>query len=176
LEAALHTPAPARRIDVLHALAKRGGAEVVPILRRVAAADQEQHVTQAAIEACARVGTPDAIDALIGLMADPARRDTCVQALAHLGEEQVALVAGGLAHPDAGVRRAVVEALARMKRPHASEHLVAALDDGEASVRLAATLALGQLGSRYAERRLVLLARSDPDLAVRRAAHTALQR
>jgi HEAT repeat protein len=175
LEELLHAPDPARRIEALRALSRRAGDEVVPILRRVAAGDREPDVAQAALEALAQVGTEEAVAALVALSADAARRAECIAALGHLGEPQVDWLARGLEDADAGVRGAVVEALARMKRPRASEHLRAALDDRDASVRLAAATALGQLGSRYAERQLAILARSDPDLAVRRAAHAALQ-
>jgi hypothetical protein len=63
-----------------------------------------------------------------------------------------------------------------MKLPRASEHVGAALGDRDAAVRLTAVRALHQLGSRLAERQLAALARTDPDVAVRRAAHAALRR
>jgi len=42
-------------------------------------------------------------------------------------------------------------------------------------VRLAVVTALGYLGNRSAERKLVILARTDPDPTVRRAAQKVLQ-
>jgi len=63
-----------------------------------------------------------------------------------------------------------------MKHHHASEYIGAALDDPEAVVRLAAAMALGRLGSQAAHRLLETLAQSDPDAAVRQAAHRALKR
>ncbi len=62
-----------------------------------------------------------------------------------------------------------------MKLPRASELVRGALGDPDPAVRLASARALGQLGSRHAERQLAQLAHSDPDLAVRRAAHAALR-
>ena len=80
------------------------------------------------------------------------------------------------AHSQPSVRRAVVDALGRMKQSIASEMLVKALDDEEASVRLTAVNALAYLGNRSAERKLVTVMRADPDTSVRRAAQKALRR
>jgi HEAT repeat protein len=122
------------------------------------------------------VGDQLAIAALVALAADPARREACIMAMAHGGEDRIGWIARGLAHTDPCIRAAVVEALARMKRPRASEYVQSALNDPAPAVRAAAARALGQLGSRQAERQLVALAHSDPDLAVRHAAYAALQR
>jgi HEAT repeat protein len=72
-------------------------------------------------------------------------------------------------------RPALVAALARID--HAQIDSVArGLAHPEAPVRLAAATALGRLGSPSARRLLEALAELDPDHAVRRAAHTALER
>jgi HEAT repeat protein len=176
LLAALRSPQPERQLDAVRALAERGGAGAAGALQWVATADANEEVARAAIEALARLATPEAIAALVSLTANEARREACIAALAQVGEEHAEQVAHGLSHPQPAVRRAVVEALARMKRPYASELLATALDDPEGSVRLAAVQALDRLGSRRAERQLATLAHSDPDLAVRRAAQLALQR
>jgi HEAT repeat protein len=174
LQAALRADEPARRIAALRALAQRGGAAAVePLLR--AAADDDAQVAQVAIEALAQVGGEEAVAALSALAAGGTHRGACIKALARQGEDRVEVVARGLAHPAAGVRSVVVEALAQMKLPRASEHVRAALDDRDPAVRLVAARALGQLGSHQAERQLAALARSDPDLGVRRAAHAALR-
>ena len=81
-----------------------------------------------------------------------------------------------LGHQQADVRRAVIEALERMQHRRAAEYIGAALDDPEASVRLAAATALGRQRSHAAHRLLQTLAESDPDAAVRQAAQLALQR
>jgi HEAT repeat protein len=175
LEAALRASDISRRLAPIAALAQRSGAMAVEPLRR-AAAGADTQATHAAIEALARIGGAEAIAALEALAADAERRDACVAALARLGEDRIETIAQGLAHPSAGVRSAVVEALAQMKLPRASEHVRAALDDHDATVRLTAARALHQLGSRLAERQLAAMARTDPDVAVRRAAHAALRR
>lgn len=176
LEHILRVSGPARRIDLMQILAKRGGADSIPLLQQAASADSNEGVAQAAIEALAQNGSEAAIAALLGLLTNPERREIAITALAHLNEARIPLIASGLSEPNPAIRSAVIEVLLRMKRPRASEYIRAALDDPEATVRLAAALALRQLGSRYAERQLALLAHSDPDLAVRRAAHAALQR
>lgn len=176
LLAALRSPDPARRIDVLNALGKRGGSGAVDALQWVAAADVDEQVVQSSIDALARLATPEAVDTLINLTSDPTRRDACVAALADLRKEQIEFIGKGLAHAQSAVRRAVVNALGRMKQPLASELLSTALDDEDASVRLAAASALGHLGSRSAERKLVAMARTDPDPGARRAAQKALRK
>jgi HEAT repeat protein len=173
---ALRSPLPGRQLDAVRALAERGGAGAAGALQWAAASDANPAVMLAAIEALARLATPEALAALVSLTADATRREACVAALAQTGEAHADQIARGLEHAQIGVRCAVVDALARMKRPYASELLATALDDPEAVVRLAAVQALTRLGSRRAERQLAVLARSDADLEVRRAAQVALQR
>jgi HEAT repeat protein len=74
------------------------------------------------------------------------------------------------------VRCASVEALGRMQQVDASRALGAALDDGHPAVRLAAIRALRSLGTREPQKKLMTLARTDPDTEVRRAAMFAASR
>lgn len=173
---ALRLPDAARRVEAAYALGARGGEEVVKTLQWTAAADKDTAVSQAAIDALARLATPEAIAALINLTAEAARRDESVEALSQLGEQKIELLGEGLAHTQESVRRAVVDALGRMKHPLASALLSRALADEKSSVRLAAVNALAHLGNRSAERELLTLLRTDPDTAVRRAAQKALRR
>lgn len=166
-----------RRIDALRALGNRGGEGAVDAIQWIAAGDSEPAVIQAAVEALASLGTSESIASLVALSATPARREACIVCLARQTKRlQVERIAEGLSHPQPEVRVAVVEALQRIKTPVASELLAAALDDEEAAVRLAAAGALGRLGSRFAERKLLAMATSDPDLAVRRVSRAALER
>ena len=152
-----------------------GRVEAVEPLRR-AAADADAGVAQAAIDVLGRSTAPEAVDALIALTALPARRDACVAALAGLEKGHADWLARGLEHEHLDVRRAVVEALARMKDPRAQEVLRKGLEDAEASVRLAAITALAHSGAPQGEQKLADLAGTDPDLAVRRAAQARLRR
>lgn len=174
LQAAVQSHDSTLRVAALRALGKRGGDEVAEALQWVAATDADAEVTQAAIDALAHLATPEAIDALVTLTADHKHREACIAALSRFDEAQLEWIAHGLTHANVEVRRAVTEALGRIKRSSASELLSAALDDPEATVRLAAANALGYLGNRRAERKLVALVRTDPDMAVRRAAEKAL--
>lgn len=173
---ALRLPEAARRIEALQALSLRSTDAAVESIQWVAAADADAAVTQAAIDVLARLATPKAIAALINLTAEAARRETTIDALSRLGEQKIEVIGKGLTHSQASVRRAVVDALGRMKHPQASALLTKALDDEEASVRLAAVNALAHLGNRSAEKELLRLMHTDPDTAVRRAAQKALSR
>ncbi|HUK92194.1 MAG TPA: HEAT repeat domain-containing protein [Blastocatellia bacterium] len=176
--AALRSTDPERRLGAIQALGARGGAEAVDALQWAAgAADADAEIAQSAIDALAKLASPEAVQTLISLTADPARRAACIEALSLMGKDRVSVFAQGLRHDQPGVVRAsIVEVLSRMKQTEASELLTTALNDEDASIRLAATNALARLGSRMAERKLVALARSDPDPNVRRAAHRALRK
>ncbi|MGB3205360.1 MAG: HEAT repeat domain-containing protein [Crinalium sp.] len=172
------------RLTAIRALGECNGVGVAEALQCLAELNPQAVIVQTAIEALARLANTEdnrtsqpsrAIAALIDLTAEPTRREACVTALAKLREPQIAAIATGLNHPLSGVRRAVVDALTRLKHPQASAFLETALEDSDGIVRLAAVTALGYLGNRSAERKLVILARTDPDPAVRRAAQKVLQ-
>ena len=172
----LRSPDARLRLEALQALSAHGEREAIEAMQWMAAADSESEVAQAAIDALARLATPESIAALVNLTTETACREASLNALAGLGEQKIELIGNGLKHAQSSARRSVVEALGRMKHPRASEALSGALDDEEASVRLAAVNALAHLGSRSAERKLLALMRADPDTAVRRAAKKALSR
>jgi HEAT repeat protein len=132
------------RAGAATALGERGGTEALEHLQRLAATDTEPAVFEAAIVALKKLGTPEAIAGLVALTADTTRREAASAALSEVKDTQIEDVARGLSHHTAEVRRAVVEVLAQMKRQRATELLHAALDDAEASVRLAAVAALGK--------------------------------
>lgn len=170
-----------RRIEALGAVAARGASGSAALLQWVAAADDSDEVAVAAIDALKRSAAsgsgdaaPDAIRALVQLLAEPSRHESVVSALAGLAPRHVPDVAAGLRHPSVDVRRGTVAALGRMKHPDASRALEAALDDAESSVRAAAITELRRLGSRGAVRRLLGMARTDPDAEVRHAAILAV--
>jgi HEAT repeat protein len=173
---ALRSTEPARRREALQALGAQGRKSAVERMQWMAAADSEPSVAQTAIDALAHLGTPEAIAALVNLTAEIARREACIEALSRLNEQKIEIIGKGLTNAQSSVRRALVDALGRMKNPLASELLSKALDDEDASVRLAAVNALAHIGSRSAERKLVELMRADPEPNVRRAAQKALSR
>jgi HEAT repeat protein len=174
LKAALNSPDPIRKHDALQALGRHHQAEAVKILQQVAATAEDIPQVQQIIDNLTQIATPEAINALVALSANPSRRDACVNALAQLDEQQTEWIANGLRHEHSGVRSATVEALARMKKPHTIKHLIIALEDKEASVRLAAITALGHLDIEGAEQKFSKIASEDPNIAVRRAAQKVL--
>lgn len=173
---ALRSTEPARRAEALQALGAQGRKSAVEAMQWVAAADSDPQVARTAVDALAHLGTPEAIAALVNLTAETARREACVEALSRLDEKKIELIGKGLTSAQSSVRRAVVDVLGRMKHPLASGLLSKALDDEEATVRLAAVNALTHIGNRSAERKLVELMRADSEPAVRRAAQKALSR
>ena len=130
------------RASAATALGERGGTDALEQLQRLAATDAEPAVFEAAIVALKRLATSEAITSLVALTADSARREAASAALAEVPDARIEDVARGLSHHSVEVRRAMVEVMARMKRQRASVLLRVALDDADASVRLAAADAL----------------------------------
>jgi HEAT repeat protein len=166
-----------RRAAAARAVARVGGTESIELLEWTAASDTAPAVVAAAVRglgALAADGAAAAIRVLIELAADGARRDLVIDALAALPPPAVESIAGGLRDPRTNVRLAIVQALARMRHADASRRLQTALGDPSSEVRLAALVELRRLGTPGVERRIVELARIDPDPLVRRAAFAAL--
>lgn len=180
LEQASRAPEPWKRLAAVDALARRSEARVPQILQWLAAVDRAPEVVSAAVDALARVGMRDdeqgsaAARALIALTAEPSRRESVISVLSSLPPRRMADVIAGLGHASTDVRCASVEALGRMKRPDASRAVESALDDGASAVRLTAIAELKHLGTRGSQRKLMALARTDPDGAVRHAALRAV--
>jgi HEAT repeat protein len=124
----------------------------------------------------ARTGaqTGAAVNALLALSLVPGRLDAAREALLALPPERINDVAQSLRQPSVDVRQRAVSVLSELRHPHATAHVVLALDDNEPVVREAAVAALAQLGARNVEDRLQRLAADDPSAAVRRAAARAL--
>jgi HEAT repeat protein len=168
-----------RRLETVVALGERGGLHAVSTLEWVAAADDSRDVAEAAIAGLATLASRDdepgakAAGALVALTAEPSRRESSVAALARLPVRRASDVARGLAHSSPSVRRATVDALSRMRHTDATRWIETALDDVTPAVRSAAAAELRRLGSRHATRKLMMLARTDPDVEVRQAAMMA---
>jgi HEAT repeat protein len=162
------------------AIGTRGGREAAPALQWAAAADADATVANAAISALGQLGAREGADAraataaLIALTSEPARREASITTLAALPKRRIDDIAGALAHPSADVRRATIETLSRMRNVEASRFIESALDDPSPVVRSAAVAELRRLGSRNAAKKLMTLARTDPDAEVRHAAVMAV--
>jgi HEAT repeat protein len=172
----LRSSPPSRRVDALRAISLRRDKNAVDALQWMAAADDSASVWQVAIEELGRMGTHDSVSALLRLASDRRLRELVITAVSALGPRHLDQIQAGLESPQLETRRAVVQALGRMRHPCASEMLKVALDDERPEVRLAALMALRRLGSAVPERKILSMAHGDPDPGVRQAAEQALQR
>jgi HEAT repeat protein len=169
-----------QRLAAVEALGHRHETRVPQILQWVAAVDGAHEVVVVAVDALARVGRRDdeegssAARALVALTAEPSRRESAISVLSGLPPRRIEDIAAGLRHASTDVRCASVEALGRMKRPDASRALEQALDDRASAVRLTAVAELKHLGTQTSQRKLMALARTDPDGEVRHAAMRAV--
>jgi HEAT repeat protein len=180
LQTALRAGGDERRTAAVQSIARQGGATAIGLLEWTAAADRSSTVVAAAVQGLAAIAADGslaaaAVAALIGVAADPARRDAIISALGALPAAMTDHVAQGLHDPRVPVRVVVLQALGRMRRAEASQWLQTALNDEEADVRVAALTELRHLGTRGVQRRIVTLARTDPDPRVRRAALAVLR-
>jgi HEAT repeat protein len=182
LEGFLRAPEPWRRVSAVTAATIRSETRVVQLLQWVAAVDDDADVVGAAVHGLAKIARRqdeqgvEGARALVALTAEPLRREAAVRALSELPARRIGDVAHGLHHGSPEVRCASVEALGRMQLPGASRALESALDDAHPGVRLAAIRALKNLGTRDPLRKLMALARTDPEAEVRRAAMFAASR
>jgi HEAT repeat protein len=173
---------PWQRLAAVNAIGTRSETRIPEILEWVGAADGAPDVVQTAIEALASVAERDggqgseATRALMALTAEPARRQSAIAALSSLPPRRIHDIAIGLRDASTDVRRACVEALSRMKHTDATRAVESALDDAAVPVRLTAIAELKRLGTRTSQRRLMTLARTDPDAEVRHAAMRAIAR
>lgn len=191
LTSLLKSSSPARRIDALEMLGTCGDVSVVEPIQQLLNDESEVRVVNVAIQTLATLANQPATEALINLMANSRYREAAITALAGFVEtrrrrlnstesvptieQQIQWIGTGLRHRDPLVRSGLVEVLTRFKHPLASELLVVALDDRDASVRLSCIRALAHLGHRGIEEKLLLMTRNDSNARVRRAAQKVLQ-
>lgn len=159
-----------KRITAVQALGHYSGETVVTELSRVAKLEQEPSVVNEITTVFAQMKTPLAINALLNLSAYPKQREICIDKLAQLGENCIPAVATGLQHEQVNVRLATADVLARMQHPLATQELIKALGDEEASVRLVALKALGHAIPAEVKQRILEMASEDSNAAVRQAA------
>lgn len=159
---ALRRAAPSTTSDSATKAVGRIAAGAVPELQELA------------IEVLGHIGTVEALSILITLTSNPRVRPAVIDAIALVSDAVNTGVLSALRSPDEGVRRAVVEALARARHDTVPHLLAAALDDTSPVVRLEAARALSRLDLGDAERQLSLLADSDESPAVRFVARRVL--
>jgi len=175
LLSSVHSSDRAIRVETIKALGNRGGKEAIEVLKWVASSDKNEEIAAEAIESLCHIGSREAIAALIELTSDKSKRNICVAKLSQFLGRYIEWIAEGLKNKNPVVRSSIVDVLARMRHPDATEALVLALEDEDTSVRLAAVNALGYLGSRYGDKKLAKIALQDPDDVVRIAAERVLK-
>jgi HEAT repeat protein len=183
------------RVAAARALGRRGRASALPTLvRRLEAAviENEEEVEEGEVDAIteaivAIAGTQNAsqsgvIDQAIELLscrregAEERFRLVVARTMGQIGRpEDSAAVGFMLSDPSASVRRAAVEALARLARGEVPEPLRMALADEDPVVRIAAASALGGSDDPHVIEDLASLA-GDEDAHVRAAAMRSLGR
>jgi len=164
---ALYYPQRVIKLEAVRALGKKGGREAVYALKKLFASEKDELVLQEVVESLYQIGDKNAITALVELGSDKARRNLCVAKLSQVMGVPLQWIAEGLSHEDPAIRCVVVDILARVKHPDATEAMLKALDDPDPKVRLSAVNALGYLGSRYGDKKLAWVAVHDPDETVR---------
>jgi HEAT repeat protein len=177
LEAAALSSNLACRVPAAQAIAARGGARAAEMLAWAARLGEPAELPGIAIEGLRKLSsgpagetTARAVDALLGLAAEPDHRAAALAALATLPESSVDALAAALRSTRLPTRVAAVEALARMRQPRASQALAEALRDEDAAVRGAAVGAFGRLGTPSVGAAIARMALADPDTGVRRRA------
>lgn len=126
-----------RRVRAVLTLARIQGDDAIEPLRTATTSAMPQ-LSSAAIDGLCHIGTAAAVVALLELSCNPKVREACLAALCDCGRRQIQLLAQGLHHSDADVRRNAVETLTRMQTAQAVELLKIAANDRHASIRFAA--------------------------------------
>jgi HEAT repeat protein len=162
---------PHLRHAAVAALRNHRGREAV---RALVEAAQDPETRSLAVQSLAVSPDPGALDALIGMLGEPALRGAATRALASRGEEALEALRRTLGGSDRmDVRAAVVGVAGLTDRGEAL--LLAALEDREASVRRASVNALYGRGGGAVRDGLRRVAESDPEEGVRKAALRALR-
>ena len=133
-----------RVIAALDALAELQASAAVQIIHEIAVGASDRAVRSAAVNALARIGSAESVNALIDLAGYRPLRADAVAALGSTSPDQVLLLEPGLSHADEQVRCAVVDALSRMKVTAASRLIGRMLEDRSPAVRRSATRALSR--------------------------------
>ncbi|MCX8032151.1 MAG: HEAT repeat domain-containing protein [Thermoleophilia bacterium] len=158
------------RVTAINALAGFPSLKTTALLTNLAATEEDEDITDAALQTLARLGSSESVWALLALSVDPVLRRKVVQALVSLTPRSAPGLSVGVHHPHSAARLTAVEALLRMKHPETTKQALAGLADSDAVVRLG-TLRLSELlGSAVEQTILEKLQKFDPDPRVRAAA------
>ena len=160
---------PATGPAAIAALVKRGSAAVDLLVGKLDDGDNDLHKSVAL--ALGRIGSPRAVDALVGLLSGPP--DLAAIAASALGSigaaEAFVPLAALLGHEHAAVRQAAVSAINSIGHPDTEQQVNALLQDAQPLVRESATKIAGYFGFPSCFEH-VLERCDDPDARVRRVA------
>lgn len=183
LEEAVKSSDVVRRRAAVVALPARSTANAAELLAWAARLQDPPDLPRLAIASLHRIAATDneaarraAVAGLLGLASTSETRDAALRALATLPEDVVDQLRASLQAPRAATRLAVVETLARLRHPRASDALAPALYDEDAAIRRAAVAGFGRLGTRKVASAISVLSTSDPDPDVRRIAGVVCRR
>ena len=183
LEHAIKSGDPFKRRAAIRALAARPTAHAAELLAWAAGLDDSPELPRLLIDSLAQMAAVDndtprkaAVTALTTLATTAETRDAALRSLAGLPERVVPDLAEALRGSRTKTKLTMVEALARMRHPRASEALRIALHDKDPAVRRAAIAAFGRLGTRAAAEDVSRLTTADPDPRVRRLAEAVCRR
>jgi HEAT repeat protein len=149
LLAGLESAEGGRQLAALQALERRGEPGVVPAVAALARDNTVNvDVRSRALSTLGAIGGAAAVAALIELAEVPARTAAVVDVLSALDESQLEWIEPGLAHPSAGIRLTLIDALGRMRHASAATLLAATLRDENPAVRRAGARALERVDIR----------------------------
>lgn len=164
----LDDPDPALRAALLRVLGKLGAAEHAgAVTARLA--DPDPAVVAAAVQALGRLAAPESSPALVALLGTGTVPDDVLDALVAVGPPALDALADAVGSPSADARAAAAEAVGRISATapgvaaRAAGVLAPLLADADATVRLTALVALGDLGAEG--RPALRTALADPALA-----------
>jgi HEAT repeat protein len=173
LREALASTDRATRIVAIAAIAEFDLAEVVPLLAN-AATDPEENVRGAAIGFLSTRSGPEATQALLDQLGNPAIRDRVMAALAVAPDERIEGILMALERADADSAPMLMTALTRMRHASSLAAVAAALTLDNVHARRAAAAALVATGTKEALEAVRRAGSDDPDSEVRRIGTAAM--
>ena len=150
LRGALGSPDPSRQIAALQALGQTNDAGLVAIIAGLASDSPKPAVREQALDTLSRVGTEDAVAAMVRIAEAPRRAREVTDALSRVDAPPPAWLLGALTGPDVSVRCVAIEILGRAAHRDAPALLARMLEDGTPAVQVAAARALERLDLRAA--------------------------
>jgi HEAT repeat protein len=163
-----------QRVEGARCIGRMGEQQAVPRLKELLW-DGREEVREASLFALGRMGTKEALEAMLGALdrGDRWTEEKVAEAVEEAGEESRQLLTRLLKDEDPGRRAFAAEVIGKVAGPEEAPELEAALEDEDIDVRARAADSLGRIkdaGSRQG----LLRALDDPEWEVRSQAAKAL--